>query len=129
MRCRGWREIAEVRHLRSLHDGVRAHATLRTSSACTAGRGEVEFEADGRTVVAALPAGSGGGKDPAGTRLAVRYRAGDPHGVARPADVDGGGTAVQSAAAAPTPCSSWRRLTWRRAAGHGRTRQDPTGTP
>jgi hypothetical protein len=82
-----------AQHLRSLQGGERAHATLHTRGACMAGRCQVEFEAAGRTVVADLPVGSGGGKDSVGTRLTVRYRADDPQVVAREEDVGGGGAA------------------------------------
>ncbi|MDQ0403774.1 hypothetical protein ABVB69_02035 [Streptomyces sp. NPDC000349] len=62
-----------------------------------AGKCRVEFEAGGRTVVADLPVGSGGGKTSAGSSLTVRYQADDPHVVAREADVGGGGAAVLAA--------------------------------
>ncbi|MGA5314585.1 hypothetical protein ACPCTK_10730 [Streptomyces pseudogriseolus] len=58
------------------------------------GHCEVEFTVDGRTVVADLPAGSGGGKRHVGAELTVRYEADDPRVVAREEDVDGGGAAV-----------------------------------
>lgn len=83
-----------AQHLRSLQDGERAHATLQASGACMAGHCQVKFEADGRTVVADLPVGSGGGKSTVGTRLTVRYQADDPQIVAREEDVGGGGAAV-----------------------------------
>ncbi|MET7293166.1 DUF3592 domain-containing protein [Streptomyces griseoloalbus] len=83
-----------AQHLRSLRDGERAHATLHTSGACMAGHCQVEFEAGGRTVVADLPVGSGGGKSSVGTRLTVRYQADDPQVVAREEDVGGGGAAM-----------------------------------
>jgi hypothetical protein len=83
-----------ARHLRSLQDGERARATLYTSGACLIGGCQVEFEADGRTVVADLPVGSGGGKSPVGTRLTIRYQTDDPQAVAREEDVGGGGAAV-----------------------------------
>ncbi|WP_343243071.1 hypothetical protein [Streptomyces sp. SID12501] len=83
-----------AQHLRSLQDGERAHATLHTSGSCVIGQCQVRFEAGGRTVVADLPVGSGGGKDSAGTPLTVRYQADDPQVVAREEDVDGGGAAV-----------------------------------
>lgn len=82
------------RHLRSLQDGKRADATLVTRGSCMVGGCQVEFEADGRTVVADLPVGSGGGKSSAGTRLTIRYEADDPRVVAREDDVHGGGAAV-----------------------------------
>ncbi|WP_261993756.1 DUF3592 domain-containing protein [Streptomyces sp. t39] len=83
-----------ARHLRSLHDGVPAQATLHRSGSCMVGRCQVEFEAGGRSVVADLPAGSGGGKKSVGTRMTVRYQADDPRTVARDEDVGGGGAAV-----------------------------------
>ncbi|MER6521867.1 hypothetical protein ABT246_34050 [Streptomyces sp. NPDC001553] len=82
--------LPQAQHLRSLRDGVRAHAILHSGGTCVLGRCKVRFEVDGRTVVADLPAGSGGGKNPAGTRLIVRYRADDPQTVAAENDVDGG---------------------------------------
>ena len=89
--------LPAAQHLRSLQDGERARATLHTDGACMAGKCRVEFEADGRTVVADLPVGSGGGKSSAGSSLTVRYKADDPHVVAREADVGGGGAAVLAA--------------------------------
>ncbi|GGP89632.1 hypothetical protein [Streptomyces roseolilacinus] len=89
--------LPAARHLRSLQDGERARATLHTGGACMAGHCRVEFEAGGRTVVADLPAGSGGGRSPAGTRLTVRYRADDPRVAAREEDVGGGGAIVLAA--------------------------------
>lgn len=86
--------FSAAQHLRSLRDGVRAEATLHTSGACMAGRCRVEFEAGGRTVVADLPVGSGGGKWSVGTSLSVRYQADDPQVVARDEDVGGGGAVV-----------------------------------
>ncbi|MBR8640632.1 hypothetical protein KEF29_18135 [Streptomyces tuirus] len=86
--------LPAAQHLRSLRDGERAHATLHKSGACLAGRCQVEFEADGRIVVADLPVGSGGGKSSVGTRLTIRYEADDPRVVAREEDVGGGGAAV-----------------------------------
>ncbi|MGW0824943.1 hypothetical protein [Streptomyces sp. NPDC002845] len=86
--------LPAAQHLRSLQDGERAHATLHTSGACMAGQCQVKFEADGRTVVADLPVGSGGGKSSVGARLTVRYQADDPQVVAREEDVGGGGAAV-----------------------------------
>ncbi|WP_323187033.1 DUF3592 domain-containing protein [Streptomyces sp. NBC_00124] len=83
-----------AQHLRSLQDGERARATLRTSGSCMLGDCQVRFEADGRTVVANLPVGSGGGKNSVGTPLTVRYQADDPQVVAREEDVGGGGAAV-----------------------------------
>ncbi|MEU5284010.1 hypothetical protein AB0G97_08325 [Streptomyces sp. NPDC020755] len=81
-------------HLRSLKDGERARATLHTSGACMAGQCEVRFEADGQTVVADLPVGSGGGKRSVGAAMTVRYQADDPRVVAREDDVGGGGAAL-----------------------------------
>jgi hypothetical protein len=86
--------LPAARHLRSLQDGERARATLHTSGACMIGACQVEFEADGRTVVADLPVGSSGGKNPVGTRLTIRYQTDDPQVVAGENDVDGGGAAV-----------------------------------
>ncbi|MFC0496896.1 DUF3592 domain-containing protein [Streptomyces mutabilis] len=86
--------LPAAQHLRSLQDGERARATLHTSGSCMMGHCQVKFEADGRTVVADLPVGSGGGKSSVGTSLAVRYQANDPHVVAREDDVGGGGAAV-----------------------------------
>lgn len=83
-----------AQHLRSLRDGERAQATLLTRGGCLVGECRVEFEADGRSVVAELPVGSGGGKDSVGTRLMVRYRADDPRVAVREEDLDGGGAAV-----------------------------------
>ncbi|MGW3830411.1 hypothetical protein [Streptomyces microflavus] len=83
-----------AQHLRSLKDGERAEATLYASGACMAGQCEVEFEAGGRTVVADLPVGSGGGRSSVGARMTVRYQADDPEVVAREADVGGGGAVV-----------------------------------
>ncbi|MCF1597700.1 DUF3592 domain-containing protein [Streptomyces muensis] len=83
-----------AQHLRSLEDGERAQATLYRSGACMAGQCQVRFEAQGRTVVADLPVGSGGGKSSVGARLTVRYEADDPRVVAREEDVGGGGAAV-----------------------------------
>lgn len=85
-----------AQHLRSLQDGERAHATLHTSGSCMLGQCQVEFEAGGRTVVADLPVGSGGGKNSAGTALTVRYQADDPQVVAREDDIDGGGAVVMT---------------------------------
>ncbi|WP_238697279.1 hypothetical protein [Streptomyces sp. E2N166] len=86
--------VPAARHLRSLQDGERARATLHTSGSCMLGHCRVEFEAGGRTVVADLPVGSGGGKSSAGSPLTVRYQADDPRTVAREEDVGGGGAAV-----------------------------------
>ncbi|MFD5203829.1 hypothetical protein ACFWM7_27625 [Streptomyces sp. NPDC058375] len=81
-------------HLRSLQGGERAQATLHTAGSCMVGQCEVEFEAAGRTVVAGLPVGSGGGKQSVGAAMTVRYQADDPRVVARDADVGGGGAAL-----------------------------------
>ncbi|MEI7033690.1 hypothetical protein V9U70_22965 [Streptomyces pratensis] len=83
-----------AQHLRSLEDGERAQAVLHTSGACMAGQCEVAFEAGGRSVVADLPVGSGGGRHSVGARLTVRHQADDPQVVAREEDVGGGGAAV-----------------------------------
>ncbi|WP_257141989.1 DUF3592 domain-containing protein [Streptomyces sp. sk226] len=83
-----------AQHLRSLQDGERARATLHTAGACMAGQCEVTFEADGRTVVADLPVGSGGGKSSVGAAVDVRYQADDPRVVAREQDTGGGGAAL-----------------------------------
>ncbi|MGW1336157.1 hypothetical protein ACWD7B_17955 [Streptomyces rubiginosohelvolus] len=80
-------------HLRSLKGGERADATLHTSGSCMIGQCRVEFEADGRTVVADLPTGSGG-KQSVGATVTVRYQADDPQVVAREEDVGGGGAAL-----------------------------------
>ncbi|MFJ1569958.1 hypothetical protein ACIOG8_38130 [Streptomyces erythrochromogenes] len=89
--------IPQAQHLRSLRDGVRADATMHTRGTCALGRCKVAFEAQGRTVVAALPPGSGGSKYPVGAHLTVRYRADDPQVVADAADVEGGGATVLAA--------------------------------
>ncbi|MFF3014807.1 hypothetical protein [Streptomyces sp. NPDC057939] len=91
--------LPQAQHLRSLRDGVRADATVHSGGTCVLGRCKVRFEADGRTVVANLPPGSGGGKNPAGTPVAVRYRAGDPQTVAAANDVDGGASVLVAAVA------------------------------
>ncbi|MFD9246887.1 DUF3592 domain-containing protein [Streptomyces sp. NPDC059556] len=84
-----------AQHLRSLQDGPEADATLvAAGSGCFLGGCKVRFEAEGRTVVANLPVGSGHGDNLAGDRLTVRYREGDPQVVASQADVGGGGAAV-----------------------------------
>ncbi|MEV0219310.1 DUF3592 domain-containing protein [Streptomyces sp. NPDC050704] len=88
--------LPAARHLRSLQDDERAQATLHTSGSCMLGQCQVRFEADGRTVVADLPVGSGGGKDSVGTRLTVRYQADDPQVVTREEDVGGGGAAAMA---------------------------------
>ncbi|MDR3082215.1 MAG: hypothetical protein LBV60_15035 [Streptomyces sp.] len=92
-----------ARHLRSFQDGERASATLHTGGSCMLGRCQVEFKADGRTVVADLPVGSSGGKSSVGTRMTVRYHADDPQVAVREDDVGGGGAlllAVMSGGAA-----------------------------
>ncbi|MDQ0596701.1 hypothetical protein QF037_001046 [Streptomyces canus] len=86
--------LPAAQHLRSLRDGEQARATLHTSGSCMAGQCRVKFEADGRTVVADLPVGSGGGKSSVGSTLTVRYLADDPQVVGREDDVGGGGAAV-----------------------------------
>ncbi|MFB9466328.1 DUF3592 domain-containing protein [Streptomyces cinereospinus] len=86
--------LPAAQHLRSLQDGERARATLHTSGSCMVGHCRVKFAADGRTVVADLPVGSGGGKNSVGSPLTVRYQADDPQVVAREDDVGGGGAAV-----------------------------------
>ncbi|MGW3513415.1 hypothetical protein [Streptomyces sp. NPDC000994] len=86
--------LAAAQHLRSFQDGEQTAATLHTRGSCMLGRCQVEFEADGRTVVADLPVGSGGGRHSVGTRMTVRYHADDPQVAVREDDVDGGGAAV-----------------------------------
>ncbi|MFD3535595.1 DUF3592 domain-containing protein [Streptomyces sp. NPDC058664] len=86
--------LPAAQHLRSLHNGQRAEATLETSGPCMTGGCKVSFEAEGRTVVAGLPVGSGGRSSRIGTRLDVRHQADDPQVVAREEDVSGGGAAV-----------------------------------
>ncbi|MFJ9396922.1 DUF3592 domain-containing protein [Streptomyces californicus] len=83
-----------AQHLRSLQDGERARGTLHTAGACMTGQCKVTFEADGRTVVADLPVGSGGGKSSVGAAVDVRYQADDPRVVARTQDTGGGGAAL-----------------------------------
>ncbi|MCK1794474.1 hypothetical protein MTQ01_00195 [Streptomyces sp. XM4193] len=83
-----------AQHLRSLQNGEQAEATLHTAGSCMIGNCRVRFEADGRTVIADLPVGSGGGKSSVGTRLTVRHQADDPSVAARNQDVGGGGAAV-----------------------------------
>ncbi|MFE4312122.1 DUF3592 domain-containing protein [Streptomyces sp. NPDC056891] len=84
-----------AQHLRSLQDGRQADATLvAAGSGCFLGGCKVRFEAEGRTVVANLPVGSGHGENVAGERLTVRYREDDPQVVASQDDVGGGGPAV-----------------------------------
>ncbi|MDF6042260.1 hypothetical protein LRD69_08795 [Streptomyces sp. JH14] len=86
--------VPAARHLRSFQDGERASATLHTSGSCMLGQCKVEIEAAGRTVVADLPAGSGGGKNSVGTRMTVRYHADKPQVAVREDDVGGGGAAL-----------------------------------
>lgn len=86
--------LPAAQHLRSLQDGERARATLHTGGSCMLGHCQVEFTVDGRTVLADLPVGSGGGKSSVGSPLTVRYQADDPGVVAREEDVGGGGAAV-----------------------------------
>ncbi|MGW5274153.1 hypothetical protein ACWEQP_16490 [Streptomyces sp. NPDC004044] len=87
--------LPAAQHLRSFQDGERAPATLHTSGSCMLGRCQVIiFEADGRTVVADLPVGSGGGKSSVGTPMIVRYQADDPQVAVREDDVGGGGAAA-----------------------------------
>ncbi|MGW1232107.1 hypothetical protein [Streptomyces californicus] len=83
-----------AQHLRSLQDGERARATLHTAGACMTGQCKVTFEADGQTVVADLPVGSGGGKSSVGAAVDVRYQADYPRVVARTQDTGGGGAAL-----------------------------------
>ncbi|AYV32503.1 hypothetical protein HET69_37325 [Streptomyces sp. CJ_13] len=89
--------IPQAQHLRSLRDGVRANATMHTRGTCALGQCSVAFEAQDRTVVAALPPGSSGSKYPVGAHLTVRYRADDPQTVAAAADVEGGGATLLAA--------------------------------
>ncbi|MFF3096607.1 hypothetical protein [Streptomyces cyaneofuscatus] len=89
--------LPAAQHLRSLQDAERAQATLHTAGSCMAGHCQVKFEAGGRTVIADLPVGSGGGKQSVGASLAVRYQADDPQVAVREADVGGGGAAVLAA--------------------------------
>ncbi|MFD5062608.1 DUF3592 domain-containing protein [Streptomyces sp. NPDC058394] len=86
--------LPAAQYLCSFQDGERAPATLHTSGSCMLGRCQVKFEAAGRTVVADLPVGSGGGKSPVGTRMIVRYQAEDPQVAVREDDVGGGGAAA-----------------------------------
>ncbi|CAM5387489.1 DUF3592 domain-containing protein [Streptomyces narbonensis] len=91
--------LPAAQHLRSLQDGRQADATLvAAGSGCFLGGCRVRFEAEGRTVVADLPVGSGHGEDQAGERLTVRYREGDPQVAASQDDVGGGGAAVGTVA-------------------------------
>ncbi|WP_254667858.1 DUF3592 domain-containing protein [Streptomyces griseus] len=94
--------LPAAQHLRSFQDGERAPATLYRGGSCMVGHCQVEFEADGRTVVADLPAGSGGGKSSVGTHLTVRYRADDPQVAVREDDLGGGGAAVLAVVSAGT---------------------------
>ncbi|WP_433544440.1 DUF3592 domain-containing protein (plasmid) [Streptomyces sp. CA-294286] len=86
--------LPAAKHLRSFQDGEQTTATLHTSGSCMLGQCQVEFRADGRRVVADLPAGSGGGKHEVGTRTTVRYDAADPREAVREDDLWGGGAAV-----------------------------------
>ncbi|MCX5229384.1 DUF3592 domain-containing protein [Streptomyces sp. NBC_00233] len=87
--------LPAAQHLRSLQDGRQAEATLvAAGSGCFLGGCKVRFEAEGRTVVANLPVGSGHGENVAGERLTVRYREDDPQVVASQNDVGGGGPAA-----------------------------------
>ncbi|MFE7216999.1 hypothetical protein ACFY0A_45855 [Streptomyces sp. NPDC001698] len=86
--------LPAAQHLRSFRDGEQAPATLHTRGSCFLGRCQVEFEADGRTVVADLPVGSSGGRHSVGYRMTVRYHADDSQVAVREDDVDGGGAAV-----------------------------------
>ncbi|MFD6327920.1 DUF3592 domain-containing protein [Streptomyces sp. NPDC058442] len=86
--------LPATQHLRSFQDGEQAPATLHKAGSCMLGQCQVKFESDGRTVVADLPAGSGGGRSPVGTRITVRYHANNPHVAVHENDVDGGGAAV-----------------------------------
>ncbi|MFI7383727.1 hypothetical protein [Streptomyces sp. NPDC049813] len=81
--------IPQAQHLRSLRDGVRTDAVMRTRGTCALGQCKVAFEVQDRTVVAALPPGSGGSKYPVGAHLTVRYRADDPQTVAAASDAGG----------------------------------------
>ncbi|MEK2472240.1 MULTISPECIES: DUF3592 domain-containing protein [Streptomyces] len=86
--------LSAAQHLRSLQGGVQAPATLHEAGSCISGDCRVEFEANGRTVVANLPVGSSGGKRSVGDRMTVRYQADDPRVVAREDDVDGSGVVL-----------------------------------
>ncbi|WP_406344896.1 hypothetical protein [Streptomyces sp. NBC_01578] len=87
--------LPAAQYLRSFQDGERAPATLHTSGSCMLGRCQVKiFEADGRTVVADLPVGSGGGKNSVGTPMIVLYQADDPQVAVREDDAGGGGAAA-----------------------------------
>ncbi|GHH51459.1 DUF3592 domain-containing protein [Streptomyces candidus] len=86
--------LPAARHLRSFQDGEQTPATLHTSGSCMLGRCQVEFRTDGRTVVADLPTGSGGGKHSVGTETVVRYHADHPQEAVREEDLGGGGAAV-----------------------------------
>ncbi|GAB3949190.1 hypothetical protein GCM10028832_01060 [Streptomyces sparsus] len=83
-----------AQHLRSFQDGEQVTAMLHTGGSCMVGHCQVEFEADGRTVVADLPAGSGGGKSSVGDRMTVRYHPDAPREAVRNDDVGGGGALV-----------------------------------
>ncbi|MFB6963311.1 DUF3592 domain-containing protein [Streptomyces sp. NPDC056309] len=86
--------LPAAQHLRSFQNGEQAPATLHTRGTCMLGHCQVKFEADGRTVVADLPVGSGGRRSSVGARMTVRYHADDPQVAVRESDVDGGGAAV-----------------------------------
>ncbi|MFI9629577.1 hypothetical protein [Streptomyces sp. NPDC052042] len=86
--------LPAAQHLRSFQTGEQASATLHTQGSCILGHCQVEFEADGRTVVADLPVGSRGFTNSVGTRMAVRYHADDPQVAVREDDAGGGGAAV-----------------------------------
>ncbi|MEV5604626.1 hypothetical protein AB0L33_24625 [Streptomyces sp. NPDC052299] len=89
--------LPEAQNQRSLREGVRAGATMHTRGTCALGQCKVAFEAQDRTVVAALPPGSSGSKYPVGAHLTVVYRADDPQTVAAAADVEGGGATLLAA--------------------------------
>ncbi|MCC5032889.1 hypothetical protein DMH02_006480 [Streptomyces sp. WAC 00631] len=86
--------LPAAQHLRSFQDGEQTSATLHTEGSCMIGQCKVEFRAGGRTVVADLPVGSGGGKSSVGARMTVRYHVNDPRVAVRDGDVGGGGAAV-----------------------------------
>ncbi|WP_406360169.1 hypothetical protein OH782_28855 [Streptomyces sp. NBC_01544] len=99
--------LPAAQHLRSFQDGERAPATLHTSGSCMLGRCQVTFEAGGRTVVADLPVGSGGGKSSVGTPMIVRYQADDPQVAVREDDVGAAGQPRWRRSRAGQPCSPW----------------------
>jgi hypothetical protein len=86
--------LPAAQNLRSFQDGKQAPATLHTEGSCMLGQCQVEFNANDRTVVADLPAGSSGGKSFVGTRMIVRYHEDHPQVAVREEDVGGGGAAV-----------------------------------